>query len=60
MECVCGASAIMACTKHGHSVGILLHPVECDLPCDLDARFGGTSMLRFSDYHISLSTDCVY
>jgi len=42
VECVCGTTAVMACAKHGHSTGILLHPDQRDMSGDMDAGFGGT------------------
>lgn len=37
MECVCRTAAVVASTEYGHTVRILLHPVECDLSGDMDA-----------------------
>lgn len=34
----------MACAEYGYFVGIFLHPVECDMPGDFHAGFGGTCM----------------
>lgn len=34
----------MAGTQHGNTVGVLLHPVECGLSCNLHARSRGTRM----------------
>jgi hypothetical protein len=48
VECLRGASAIMAGTEYGHIAGILLHLVERGMPCDIYARPGGTSMLSAS------------
>ena len=47
MECIRGTFAIMACTEHGDIAGILLHSLQCDLPCDMDAGLGGTCMLLY-------------
>ena len=43
------ASAIMAGSEHGHIARILFHPVECDLPSNMDARFSRTGMYFFPE-----------
>ena len=46
----------MACTEHGDIAGILLHSLQCDLPCDMDAGFGGTCMLLRSLWEYQVLT----
>jgi hypothetical protein len=44
VECICGITAIMACAKYGHFIGIFLHSFKCYMFGDIHAGFGGTSM----------------
>lgn len=55
MEWICSLTAVMACAKHGHSFGILLHPLERHMSRNLDAGFGWAGKIQgfFWQIHIA-------
>ena len=63
VERIRGTPAAMARPKYGDPLGFLLHPYQCHLFRDLDARLGGTGrpiVFPFSSLSFSLSLSAIF
>lgn len=58
VDSCCQTSAVMACSKHGHSLGFLFHSQQCNLPGDFHARLGRTGRIT-SFLNVQFTQSCL-
>lgn len=59
VDSCCQTSAVMACSEHGHSLGLLFHSQQRDLPRDFHARLSRTGRIHLSFFLVQFAQSCL-